>query len=274
MKKLLLFIIIPFLSFGQNFSPKIDVGIKLQSEYFKDPTYNTISNYELNENIISHAFGFVFGVNMPSLNLKLGVEGLLKPRHHMRFGNTKDYSSFIGDYGFNEDGMPFVSGEHGDYTLSDKIEFSSPYEINLYFDYSLFKNFSLSLITYLSPKNTLSTQNQEWMPVVYYDLPSLSFIEENMVVSSFENFEWIESGMSFGLSYLIKNLKLDIRIPIVVSTSNITGSQTLNSFVMNNGRETTEISGHFQPKKGVVFSVAYLFSNLYMQKLEKKHLIK
>lgn len=251
MKKILLILIItPCLIFSQG----LDVGLKLQAEYLDIANYNTSTGSSYDNNSVTPALGVLLGVNIS--NIHLGVEGFWK---FQKIGESDSqyYPAFAGNLVADVNGGFTVVGEHSDYTLTNSWEFCSPWEFNLYIKYHVFEKFAVSLVPYISPINRFYAQYESWEEVVFFDAISNSFVMEDVVIQERQSSEWVESGVHLGATYMLGNIMLDLRIPILVSTSTFSGEQVMyDPGSLTAGSQTLSLSGEFKPKKGIILSAA------------------
>tara|TARA_B100001250_G_scaffold404669_1_gene420995 strand:+ start:2186 stop:2938 length:753 start_codon:yes stop_codon:yes gene_type:complete len=247
MKKFFLILIIsPCLIFGQG----LDAGIKLQAEYLSVAGHNTGTGSSYDNNDITPALGVVLGLHIS--NIHFGLEGLWK---FQKIGevDSQYFPAFAGYAVSDSDGTFVVTGAHGDYTLTNSWEFYSPWEFNLYIKYHVFENFAVSLVPYFSPINRFSSQHESWQEVVVLNPNTLAPNLEEIVVQDRLSSEWVESGIHLGATYRLGNIMFDLRIPILISNSTLSGEQVSYN---GGGSETIGLSGEFKPKKGIIFSAA------------------
>jgi len=251
MKKLFCILVItPCLIFSQG----LDAGIKLQAEYLNVANYNTSTGSAYDNNDITPALGVILGLNIS--NIHLGVEGLWK---FQKIGeeDSQYFPAFAGYVVPDANGNFIITGDHGDYTLTNSWEFYSPWEFNLYIKYHVFENFAVSLVPYFSPINRFSSQNESWEEVVV--LNSNTFLPQlqEVVLQERMSAEWVESGIHLGATYKLGNVMFDLRIPILVANSTLSGESV--SYDEGFGSETMMTSSEFKPKKGIIFSTALVF---------------
>ena len=251
MKKILLTLILtPCLIFSQG----LDVGVKLQAEYLDIANYNTSTGSSYDNNSVTPALGVLLGINIS--NIHLGLEGFWK---FQKIGESDSqyYPAFAGNLVPDVDGGFAVVGAHSDYTLTNSWEFCSPWEFNLYIKYHVFEKFAVSLVPYISPINRFYAQNESWVEdVPYFDVGSTTIVTEDMVIQERQSSEWVESGVHLGATYMLGNIMLDLRIPILVSTSTFSGEQVMYDPGSLAGSQTLSLSGEFKPKKGIILSAA------------------
>ena len=110
---------------------------------------------------------------------------------------------------------------------------------------------------YISPINRFYAQNESWVEdVPYFDVGSTTIVTEDMVIQERQSSEWVESGVHLGATYMLGNIMLDLRIPILVSTSTFSGEQVMYDPGSLAGSQTLSLSGEFKPKKGIILSAA------------------